>query len=431
MAKLFNLKTYKKTPGDEHITMRLKEQHENTANVITEKQLSDRRVDEKNVIMEKLLDAKRTGGATVVTERNLNESKGMFAPLRNEKTYTGNINKVEEQRLKGKTAESEKYEPASEIPKKKRWWDNLKDANVEASTNISIRTSQTSNKKRRVYDNDSFRFKTPEKDLSQFRPEDAFGLATKMEGAEESVESPTMDIPVGEVEEDDVDENMGDVRDGVWLDEANGYKETRSPIATMTFKFKFNAEQFQDLEDVRQAALEEAIKLKPNLEGKISTMDFLQPEISGEVGTILLPLIGDEYFEGDEAGGDAGLSDMNIIDADKIYTGKKDVDGTPMVTGLVYLTKQGIEMAKNEPVEFEKALSDAIMEARPELDKVIDTLVGSFNLAKAPEGKVSFMVSENLPEEEGVSEEDIANANMGTEASINDDFQITVISNKK
>ena len=423
MAKLFNLKTCEKIDGDKHITMRLKEQHEEPANVVTEKQLSDRRVDEKNVIMEKLLDAKRTGSAEVIIERNLNESKGLFAPLRDEKASAGNINKIEEKRLKGHAVESEKYEASSQIPKQKRWWENLKE--VSSSNEAMIKTAElddnediplTPRKKYKVHDSDSYRFKGgTEKDLTQFKPEDAFGLATKMEDAEETAEVSNLDIPVGQEEtaEEDTDEN-----DSVWLDEVNGYKESREPIATMTFKLNFNPEKFQDLEDIRQAALEEVIKLKPGLEGKISTMDFLEPDISEETGSIILPLIGDQYFEGEELDTEA-VDIGNIIIPDKLFMGRKDVDGTPMITGLVYLTAEGIELAKNEPEEFEKALSDSIMEARPDLDKSIDTLIGSFNLSKAGEGKISFMVAENLPE----LDDEVTNI----KASINDNFKITIL----
>ena len=405
MAKLFNLKTYEKIDGDKHITMRLKDQHEEPANVITERQLDDRRVDEKNVIMEKLLDAKRTGSAEVIIERNLNESKGLFAPLRNEKTSAGNINKIEEKRLKGHAVESEKYEASSQIPKQKRWWESLKEVSASSSIVKTVKTAQFDDgvdepsqvsaprKKRRLLD-DSYRYKGGmDKDLTEFKPEDAFGLAGKMEGAEDTAEISNLDIPVGqEVEDDNTDDN-----DSVWLDEVGGYKETRNPISAMIFKFNFNPDKFVDLEDVRQAALDQVLKLKPNLDGKVSTMDFLEPDVSEDSGSIILTLIGDQYFEDEETGGvetDIG----NIIQSDKLFMGKKDIDGTPMITGLVYLTAEGIELAKNDPEAFEKALSDSIMEVRPDLDKSIDTLIGSFNLSKAGEGKISFMVAENLPE---------------------------------
>lgn len=429
MAKLFNLKTYEKIDGDKHITMRLKDQHEEPANVITERQLDDRRVDEKNVIMEKLLDAKRTGSAEVIIERNLNESKGLFAPLRNEKTSAGNINKIEEKRLKGHAVESEKYEASSQIPKQKRWWESLKEVSANSSNAVkTIKTAQsdgivdepsqvsTPRKKRRLLD-DSYGYKGGmDKDLTEFKPEDAFGLAGKMEGAEDTAEVSNLDIPVGQEEsDDDTDDN-----DSVWLDEVNGYKETREPISTMTFKFNFNPDKFVDLEDVRQAALDQVIKIKPNLEGKVSPMDFLSPDVSEDSGSIILTLIGEQYFEGEET--ESVETDIgNIIQSDKLFMGKKDIDGTPMITGLVYLTAEGIELAKNDPESFEKALSDSIMEVRPDLDKSIDTLIGSFNLSKAGEGKISFMVAENLPELD--EDDEVTNI----KASINDNFKITIL----
>jgi len=437
MAKLFNLKTYQKIDGDQHITMRLKDQHQDPANVITEKQLDNGRVEEKNVIIEKLLEGKRVGSADVVTERNLNESKGMFAPLRDKTTYTGNINKLEEKRLKGHRSETEKYEISSQIPKQKRWWEHLK---AEASNDSMLKTAQVNStdtiedtsvlepptpklpKKHKFFDNNTYRFKGGmDKDLTQFKPEEAFGLAGAFEGAEETGEIPTTDIPVTEVETSEDEISEGDI----WLDEVNGYKETKTPIYTMTFKLRFDPDSFRDPEEIRQAALDKVLELKPSLKDKISIADFLDPEIQDDSGKIILPLIGESYFEGDTTEETNEDTSLNIIDAQKIYIGKKDVDGTPMLTGLVWLTPHGIELAKNEPEAFEQAFSDAVMEQRPELDRQIDTLVGSLNLSKVNDGKVSFLVSE-IPQEENPENDAIGVE--GVEASLTKDFQITILS---
>ena len=116
---------YEKLDGDSHTDRMLsKEDHGNVPEEITEKQLNSSRVEEKEVTMEKLLDQKRVGGANVITEKNLNESKGQYgSKFRDASTYEGDINKLEEKRISHKNREDYEYEPASETPKKERWWE--------------------------------------------------------------------------------------------------------------------------------------------------------------------------------------------------------------------------------------------------------------------------------------------------------------------
>lgn len=115
---------FEKTDGDEHITYRLRKEHVDEQDTLTEDQLKDSRVEEKNVIMEALLESKRTGSADKITEKNLNDSKAKFGSAhRNEDAYTGDINKLEEKRLAGHKMEDEKYELAGETPKNLKWWE--------------------------------------------------------------------------------------------------------------------------------------------------------------------------------------------------------------------------------------------------------------------------------------------------------------------
>jgi len=123
----FNLKNYKKINLDEHTEMRLKEQHSEAPDVINEAQLEKGRVPEKDVTIEALLEKNRTGGATEITEKRLDSDKSKFDnKYRNAETSKGNINKLEEQRLKNDPVENEKYEPASEVGKELRWWETKK-----------------------------------------------------------------------------------------------------------------------------------------------------------------------------------------------------------------------------------------------------------------------------------------------------------------
>ena len=124
----FNLKTYKKISGDQHIDSRLKEDHEKAPEVINEKQLEDYRGKEPQVTTEKQLEesrkATKTTEATEITEKQLDTKKGKFdIKLRNASAYEGDLPKLEEQRLKGDPIENEKYKPASETPKGMRWWE--------------------------------------------------------------------------------------------------------------------------------------------------------------------------------------------------------------------------------------------------------------------------------------------------------------------
>jgi hypothetical protein len=148
MAKSTNYKfqVYEETPGDDHIDYRLQKEHKKAPQELTQKQLEDFRVDEKNVSTEKLLEKVRKGSAEVIIEKNLNDSKeGFGVKHRNEETYTGDINKLEEKRLASKPIEKEVYEVSSETPKKLRWWeakspDGLKIAQKKITEKIASTT---------------------------------------------------------------------------------------------------------------------------------------------------------------------------------------------------------------------------------------------------------------------------------------------------
>ena len=111
-----------KDVGNTHINMQFKENdmRQDAPEFITEKQLKRDSKPEETVIMEKLLEAVRTGsGADALLERRLdNEKSTMGSKYRDPKAYEGDINKIEEKRLKTSKIEDEKYKASSEISKK-------------------------------------------------------------------------------------------------------------------------------------------------------------------------------------------------------------------------------------------------------------------------------------------------------------------------
>ena len=118
----FNLKTYEKIDGDEHIERRLRVDHSEAPNEINESQLEDGRVDESEVLIEKLLEKKRTGYGESLIEKLLEDSSSKLVQHRNSETSAGDINKLEEQRLANEPEEEEEYDLASETPKAFKWW---------------------------------------------------------------------------------------------------------------------------------------------------------------------------------------------------------------------------------------------------------------------------------------------------------------------
>ena len=125
MPNKFNLKTYQKISGDEHIDSRLEEDRGNIPNEINEKQLETHRGTEPEVLIEKQLDdARQEKEATELPEKRLDTKKGDFEiKYRNPSAYEGDINKLEEKRLASDPVENEKYTDASETPKDFRWWE--------------------------------------------------------------------------------------------------------------------------------------------------------------------------------------------------------------------------------------------------------------------------------------------------------------------
>ena len=91
---------------------------------ITQKQLDDYRGKEEENTTEARLEKVRTGNDGRVTEGLLNESKSKLVKHRNSETHTGDINKLEEQRVANKKRqETEEQKAIAETDKDLRFWE--------------------------------------------------------------------------------------------------------------------------------------------------------------------------------------------------------------------------------------------------------------------------------------------------------------------
>jgi len=353
----FNLK--KKLNLDETITKRLSVDHDEAPQVITEKQLDGDRIPEKEVILEKLLDSKRTGSADRIIEKNLNDTKGQFGPLRNPKTYNGNINKIEEKRLAGDKTEDEKYEAASTTPKIQRWWDHLKQSSSSKAVRVAARPVLL----------DSWGEQDAWKELED---------QTRGQEPEEGL------IP----DRDPSNEFMGNLKDSEIDTETDPltskmdivkHRESKNPIPAVYFSLEFDPFDFDDnIEEAKLAAMEKILELNPNLEGKISP-DDIKPTLKGGIevpGQFSVRLIGPEYFSSDNKKMLSGLSIEQV-----------DVGGTPVIVGKLNVGPQAKVMDHEALI---KAISDYVTQQDDSID--ITALENSLNLSAIDSGEVTFAI---------------------------------------
>jgi hypothetical protein len=384
----FNLKSYQKTNGDDHIDRKLQKEHEEAPTSITEKQLDGNRVNEKDVILEKLLENKRLGSADVIIEKNLNDSKGLFAPLRNSDTYTGNINKIEEKRLAGDKMEDEKYEVASKTPKSERWWEHL----ASTSSKIVATAAPRKNILRDVLEDDR---------MDKFTPQKGFELAREMGVGDEANEGLVPDkgdvgnefIGSSEPEEQDPEQEDTDVSLGLGEKTMNfsNIKVTEKPWPSMLFQLVFDSSEFDnDQDEIKQTALEKVLAKYPNLSDKISVDDFNNPTLKGQKSAISLALVGPEYFKQSQE--DVELFSGYDVD-------EADMGGTPVTLGRVKLSPQAVEMASENREELVDMLSEYIIDQDPEMKDV--GIANYFNFAALPKGEVTFVIG--APQEQDMA----------------------------
>jgi len=234
--------SYEKLDSDAHTDRMLGEQHEEAPEEITNKQLdSYRSKSEPEVTIEKLLENKRTGSSDVILERNLDTSKDQFGSNhRDASTYEGDIPKLEEKRLASENVyEKEEYEPASETPKRQRWWevkseDGLKIAFKKEAQDFDADIDWESLDRRYGYEDDEIGFEDVNEDFP--------------------IDSTEADFPIDDIENFEIDENDFDIDDA-------GFQEIDQKIVdvggtpTAVGKIKFTGP-----EDALPSDIEEELK---------------------------------------------------------------------------------------------------------------------------------------------------------------------------
>ena len=111
-----------------------------TPKVSTERELEDFRIDVADTSIEARLDDARTGkGGDMLVEGQLDSSKSKLVQHRNAEAYTGDFNKLDEQRVKSKAAKRESAEPSSKTQDEAKYWeiksdDGLKLASVDKTS---------------------------------------------------------------------------------------------------------------------------------------------------------------------------------------------------------------------------------------------------------------------------------------------------------
>ena len=375
----FNLKNYQATNGDDHIDRKLQKEHEEAPTSITEKQLDGNRITEKDVILEKLLDAKRLGSADVIIEKNLNDSKGMFAPLRNSDTHTGNINKVEEKRLAGDKMEDEKYESSSKTPKSERWWEHL------ASNSSRIVTAAPKSRARELVEEKNESFNNPAKSLERAR-EMGYGDEAN-EGLVPDRGDTGNEFVADTTEQDGVDQEETDqsLDLGGKVMNFTNIKINEGPVPSIMFQLTYDPVDFEnDLEEIKQVALDKILIKYPSLADKISTDSFNNPVRKGNQTFISLVEVGPEFVQAtkqQEASNEL-FSNYDVEEA--------DMGGTEVTLGRIKLSPRAVEMASESREELVDLLTEYVVEQDPEMSGV--GIADYFNFSALPKGEITFVI---------------------------------------
>ena len=388
MSKKFNLKTYQKISGDQHIDSRLKEDHETAPNEVNEKQLDDYRVNkEPEILIEKQLEENRKSSkikeATEVTEKQLDTAKEKFdVKLRNASAYEGDLPKLEEQRLKGDPIENEKYEDASQTPAKMRWWeqggkspDGLK---IAQKKSVALKTAQFS----KGLDFTKPRFEdTLEEGVSPFELSDT-------EAVEEAAINPTESVKeeyeiddfaeVDSLPDFDIDEDEPINKPILHVVK----EKDLTDVPALYMVLEFVSEDFGGDElDIKQAALDKVLDDRPELKGLISVSDFVNVQDNGTTGVVTLNSSNPRLkyvFEAKEA--DIGLSDGIF---EEISYDVDDMGGTSMASGRVAVDVDVVDENR------EKVIEDALAYIQTQYGIDIDEDV--LDLSNLESGEIAFL----------------------------------------
>jgi hypothetical protein len=400
----FNLKNYKKTDGDLHIDKKLQEQHGNIPNTINEDQLEDYRSTEHNDLTEKLLEKARTGEISEVAERRLDNSKSNFnIKYRNSDAYSGDINKVEEQRLANDPVEKEKYELASETPKKLRWWENVK-----SPDGLKLAESK---KKVKVAQEDGL-----EDILEQLgEGEEDFDVNDVQEDELHEVEKTKEDVVIDTFEEA---KNLPEIRETITerpSDEETKsmkvmkQKDLKGKIPGVYMVLAYNPKDFQgDAFEIKKSALAKVLDVRPELGGLINIDDFGDIKETEVTGQVSLRAGGDKFFAifsqdkniAQPLNKDENLDiiDPNTTEPEQDYFKEvsyeeKDIDGTPMAIGKIKVDYVIEEDDREDTIE------DALMFIQTEhID--LNITRESLDLSKLDNNEIGFMVAVPPKEED-------------------------------
>ena len=325
----FNLKNYKETPGDVHIDKRLQESHKDAPDQISEAQLEDYRAGEPEVLIEKQLENKRLGGDDEITEKRLDDHKAKFAnKYRNPEAYEGDINKLEEKRLKNDPVENEEYKPASECAKQLRWWEGVKspDGLKVAKEEKVVKTAQVEEVEKVEMDMEED-VDDPDFNIDELAEQTAGRAGEEMEKEEEG----------GAISESDADK----INIIKWKDLLNPERPYLSGIYAV---LSYDPMVFGvDEERIKQAALHKVISVNESLSGKISTADFYDLKEEGLEGSLKLRAVGEEFapVAVGEVAPEVAKPSAFVGEGNYSEVGfqEKDIDGTPMAMGKVLTTE--------------------------------------------------------------------------------------------
>lgn len=367
--KKFNLKHYVQIDGDEHIDAKLQESHKEAPNVINEQQLEVTRVTEKDVTTEKQLESQRNGGDDEITEKRLDTRDAKFAnKYRNEETYTGDINKLEEKRLTNDPVENEKYEPASEIPKQLRWWEKAKSP-------------------------------------------DGLKLAQKKTAKIEKVAAVTEDFEVTDLKLDpstvnsslnaEPTKNQMDI-----MVEKDILNEKVASANGIYMVLSYNPADFNgDETKIKTAALKTVAEHRPSLEGHIVTDDFFDINEDKVAGTIKLRALGEHMVPVLKASvlskegalplsntEDIGLNDAQLETGGGVFTEEykeTKIKGTPMAIGTIKVNIPVNEKNKNQIIQDAVSL---IREKHPNLAGIDEGFLDSTRLGAGGDNTIRYTV---------------------------------------
>jgi hypothetical protein len=352
----FNLKNHVKKDGDEHTDKKLREEHEEAVEEITEEQLSERRVNEKETLIEDLLEEQRkqagTSEADIITEGNLDSADQSLHKHRNPEAYEGDVNKLEEQRLSEETQEEEEYELASETKGEMRWWEDVKDGkDLKLASDHKKKVVEAQSSPHYDGDNQGEVDKT-------FVPE-----------------LPKETLSLNEEENDDFEI---DDRENI---KVTKQKDLEGLVNGVYMALEFNPYSFSNDKEAREAVFNAILSERPELEGLISKDEV---RVDTDDGTATLRSIGDQFLVTDLE------DDAPSFQTDSLFRemdfNEVDLGGTPTASGSIEMLEP-VDMADKSSIA-EQAVS-FINSKHPEYEVSEQSL----DLSNIGDGMIGFMAS--------------------------------------